>query len=129
MSSSSKGQKVQLDDVRRLDESLAQLPEPQNQMIAKTEAIRILLPRIQSLQARGYSLADIAERLSNGGVPMTPMMLRVYLMREGGSQKSRRNKSRKRIAPAENTSVSASISQRTTPGNCEQRGSGGDGLG
>ena len=103
MTSGSRGQKVRLDDVRKLDEFFAELPEQENQEIAKTEAIRILLPRISTLLKRGYTISDIAKRLSDGGVPMTAMLLRTYLLREGGTGGRKRSKSKKRTAATENT--------------------------
>jgi len=114
MPSGSKGQKVRLDDVRKLDEALAELPEQQNQEIAKTEAIRILLPRIRTLQSRGYSLGDIAQRLTNGGVPMTAMLLRIYLTREGASQHRRPSKSKKRTNAPENVGDQAREHEQIT---------------
>ena len=114
MSSGTRGQKVRLDDVRKLDEDFAALPEIQNQEIAKTEAIRLLLPRIQTLQARGYSLANIAERLTNGGVPMAVIMLRADLARVGALPKQRRSRPKNRpntpkniVVASKNTDITA----------------------
>jgi hypothetical protein len=107
MSSGSRSQKVRLDDVKKLDDSFAALPEHHNPEIAKSEAIRMLLPRIQTLLKRGYSMPDIAKRLSDGGVPMTAMLLRSYLMRESGTGVRRRNKPKKNREQPESTVVQA----------------------
>src|SRR5689334_1806143 len=114
MAPGSRGQKVRLDDVKRLDESFAALPEQENQEIAKTAAVRILLPRIQILLKRGYTMGDIAKRLSEGGVPMTAMLLRNYLMRESGSGVRRRSKPKKKMETPESTTVQPGTSETGT---------------
>ena len=116
MSSGTRSQKVRLDDVRKLDESFAELPEQQNQEVAKTEAIRILLPRITTLLKRGYTIPDIAKRLSEGGVPMSAMLLRTYLMREGGTGGRRRSKPKKRTEAPENTAAQSAVPDASTSG-------------
>ncbi len=116
MSSGSRGQKVRLDDVRKLDESFAELPEQQNQEVAKTEAIRILLPRITTLLKRGYTIPDIAKRLSDGGVPMSAMLLRTYLVREGGTGGRRRSRTKKRTDAPESTAAQPATPEGGTSG-------------
>ncbi len=95
MSESRRSQKVRLEDVRKLEEQFDVLPEQTNVAIQRTDAIRILLPKIQILQSRGYSLTDIAERLTQGGVPIKASVLATYLRREVGAK--RKSKPRKRI--------------------------------
>lgn len=107
MPDSRRGQKVRLEDVRRLEEELDALPEQPNHDIPKTEAIRILLPKIQLLQSRGYSLSDIAERLTAGGVPMKAATLTTYLRREGVAKK--RSKPKKRTSGSEQTAEQAHV--------------------
>jgi hypothetical protein len=62
-----------VEDLRREFDDAA---EHHLQDVSKTQAIKLLLPQIQTMQNKGYGLADIAARLSNKGVVVTAVGLK-----------------------------------------------------
>jgi hypothetical protein len=62
-----------VEDLRREFDNAA---EHHLQDVSKTQAIKLLLPQIQTMQNKGYGLADIAARLSNKGVVVTAIGLK-----------------------------------------------------
>jgi len=68
-------------EIERLKDSLADLPELATVEVSKQEAVRLLAPTIHGLQAKGYSLDRIAELVSERGVTIAPTTLKSYLQR------------------------------------------------
>ena len=99
MSPASGRQKVRRDLIPKLEKLLDELPERQSDEIGKAEAIRLLLPKIHVLRAKGLSLVEIAEQLTGGGVPITPNLLRTYLVRGDDAARKKRKARKQADAP------------------------------
>ncbi len=68
--------------------------------MTKTEAIRMLVPHILGMRAKGYRLADIAKMLSDRGIPVSAAALQKHLShvrRKRGQSKPRAPQ--ERLAP------------------------------
>jgi hypothetical protein len=100
--------KIELDAVEKLQRKLAAMPDYRPRLVTKTEAVRLLLPEIHSMQRRGYSLSAIAGFLSDDGVVVSVMTLKAYMQQAG--EKKRRPKPIKAkptgAGPAEGREVS-----------------------
>jgi hypothetical protein len=68
------------------------MPDYRPRLVTKTEAVRLLMPEIHSMQKRGYSLSAIASFLSEDGVSLSVMTINATMKQAGG--KERRKKGR-----------------------------------
>jgi hypothetical protein len=77
---------VQLSTIDALRDKMKQAPEVQKEKrtISKQDAIRELKRDIDAMQKRGYTIDDIAQFLTGGGLPITPPTLKSYLQRAKG---------------------------------------------
>jgi hypothetical protein len=84
--------KVRVVDIERLRQKMQNVPEHQAEEVTTTEAVRMLSPEIEAMQAKGYGLPAIAELLSDSGVAVTATTLKTYLgeARAAGGRKKRR---------------------------------------
>lgn len=84
--------KYKIDDVKKLGEKLKALPkiEVKPTEVNRQDAVKLLLPEIVSLQARGYTLNQVSEILSKDGIEISGSTLRSYLQRAKGAPKKRR---------------------------------------
>jgi hypothetical protein len=69
------------DDIERLKEALAELPEVANREVSKQQEVPLLAPTIHRLRGKGYKLDRIATRVSEHGVTITAKTLKSYLHR------------------------------------------------
>jgi hypothetical protein len=81
-----------MDAVKKLQRRLAGMPDYKPRLVTKTEAVRLLLPEIHSMQKRGYSLSAIAGFLSEDGVGVSVMTLKAT-MKHAGERKRRKKRS------------------------------------
>jgi hypothetical protein len=69
-------QRIPISAVEDLKREFDSAAEHHVHEVSKTQAIKLLLPQIQTMQNKGYGLADIAARLSNKGVVVTAVGLK-----------------------------------------------------
>jgi hypothetical protein len=84
---------VQFSTIDALRSKMKQAPEvvKEKRTISKQDAIRELKRDIDSMQRRGYTIEDIAQFLTEGGLPITTPTLKSYLQRvKGPKQKEAR---------------------------------------
>ena len=91
--------KIEMEAVEKLQQRLATMPDYRPRLVTKTEAVRLLLPEILSMQKRGYSLSAIAGFLSEDGVVVSVMTLKAY-MKQAGEKKRRKKGVREAPAPS-----------------------------
>ncbi|QRM35857.1 hypothetical protein [Microvirga sp. VF16] len=86
--------KVSVDIIARLGKQLDETPvkSPEAKMVSTAEAVRKLRGSIQALRARGYTLDEIAEILSEGDLPIGGKTLKTYL-----SPKKRKSTAKKTV--------------------------------
>ncbi len=92
--------------IRTLQQSLEAVAPYQATELSKQQAVRALLPQIETLRAKGYSWASVAAMLSEHGIPVSVAALRTYLRRareeapKGGSPAAaRRSRTTRAVAP------------------------------
>ncbi len=71
--------KIPASAIEDLHRVLAEAAERRPKEFSKKEAVRLLLPEIRAMQMNGYSIAEIAQVLSEKGVAMTAAALRTVL--------------------------------------------------
>jgi len=83
-----------VDNLRR---KLDELPPQENvkHEVSKQEAVSLLADEITALQARGYAIDEIAQLLSNNGLPLSVATLKSYLSRARSSSRKPGAKPRK----------------------------------
>ena len=94
--------KIRVVAVEELQRALDSEPECRVEEVTKLQAIRMLLPQIHAMQSKGYGLAAIAGRLSEGGVAVTALTLKSYLTQAktaGGKKSRRKTKARRESEP------------------------------
>ena len=57
--------------------------------VTRTAAVRMLVPQLQALQSKGYTLAAIARVLADNGVPLAAVAIKNLLTEETGAKKMR----------------------------------------
>jgi hypothetical protein len=114
--------KIRLDAIERIKQALQSLPEHHDQEVTKTQAIRMLIPEIQAIRSRGYSLPVIIELLSEHGVAITVPSLKTMLSpsRRDGDGKQKRKAKRKAAPPAAKAEGKASPPSAQTQGAREE---------
>lgn len=72
---------ITLKAIKQLAEELRDLPENQSdeRELNTQDAVALMRPEIEQLKEKGYSLEQIAELLSNGGLPISTSTLKKYL--------------------------------------------------
>ncbi len=70
---------IHFDRIAHITGELAKLPPADAHRVTRPQAIQALLPAIQALQQRGYSLEQIAAVLSSKGIPVTGQRLGSYM--------------------------------------------------
>jgi hypothetical protein len=90
--------KISVAAILQLQRALESAPECSVEEVTKVQAIRMLVPQIQTMQAKGYSLNAIAAMLSENGITVTGVTLKSYLnqLRAAGRKKSARKGQRPR---------------------------------
>jgi hypothetical protein len=71
--------KIRLDAIERIKKTLETLPQHHAEELTKKQAIRMLLPNIETIRAKGYGLPAIAGFLSEHGIPITVAYLKTML--------------------------------------------------
>jgi hypothetical protein len=71
--------KIPASAIEDLHRVLGEAAERRPKEFSKKEAVRLLLPGIRAMQTKGYSIAEIAQVLSEKGVAMTAAALRTVL--------------------------------------------------
>ncbi len=71
--------KIRLDAIERIKKTLETLPQHHDEELTKKQAIRMLLPDIEAIRAKGYGLPAIAGFLSEQGIPITVAYLKTVL--------------------------------------------------
>lgn len=89
--------KLRLEAVEALKRHLEALPPHREEAVTKLQAVRMLVPDIQAMQSKGYSLGAIAECLSERGLPISAVALKSYLshVKGGVANKKGRRKLRR----------------------------------
>jgi hypothetical protein len=105
--------KVRLADIERLRRTMQTVPEHRTEEVTTAEAVRMLSPEIQAMQAKGYGLSAIAAHLSDNGLALTTKTLKAYLgeARAGGARKKRR-KAKAHRGATEGPATSPSIESK-----------------
>jgi hypothetical protein len=67
--------------VRKVQQSLEEVPPYEATELTKQQTIRALAPHILALRAKGYGWTAVAAMLSERGVPVSAAALRTYLRR------------------------------------------------
>jgi hypothetical protein len=75
---------IHIEKIEELQRELEALPAYQADQVTKTDAVRRLLPRIETMQSKGYPLRVIASILSERGLEVTPNTLK-KLIRDVGA--------------------------------------------
>ncbi len=80
--------KYKIDDVKKIGDKLKMLPkiEVVPTEVNRQDAVKLLLPEIAVMQARGYTLNQIAEHLTGNGIEISGSTLRSYIQRAKGSK-------------------------------------------
>jgi len=65
--------------IEQLQRAIESLPECQVDEVTKVQAVRMLVPQIQAMQSKGYSLGAIAKMFSENGIVVTTVTLKSYL--------------------------------------------------
>jgi hypothetical protein len=65
--------------VEQVQRSFENAPECRVKEVSKVQAIRILIPQIRAMQAKGYDWEAIARLLSEQGIAVTAVTLKSYL--------------------------------------------------
>jgi hypothetical protein len=105
--------------------------------VSKVQAIQMLLPQIEVMLNKGYSVSDIASMLTEKGVVVTPITLRAYLGKFKEKSENRRvarsrsTRSAGRQAPGVSTTSKSQLvandsSERSRPvaGSTESKSTG-----
>lgn len=109
------GNVVKRTAIQQSVEVLKGLPVKEREELALREAIYEMLPELEGVLARGYSLDEVAGILSQNGVSIKGATLKTYL-REGRKQRSRKRsrpaRSRGRVAEkSQESSVSGDLGE------------------
>jgi hypothetical protein len=75
--------------------------------VTKVDAMRLLLPQIKAMQAKGYGLAHIAKLLSETGISLTEVTLKNYVHRLRVQTEKASSRRRKQTGPLERTTLEA----------------------
>ncbi len=73
--------KIPISAIQDAQRVLENAPACNTTEVTKVEAMRLLLPQIKAMQAKGYGLAHIAELLSETGISVTEVTLKNYVHR------------------------------------------------
>jgi len=65
-----------IEEIKRMFEDASEHPVRE---VNKVQAIKMLLPQIEVILNKGYSVSEIASMLSEKGIVVTPITLRAYL--------------------------------------------------
>jgi hypothetical protein len=71
--------KVSMTAIEQIQQSFENAPECRVKEVPKVQAIRILIPQIRTMHAKGYDWEAIARLLSEQGVAVTAVTLKSYL--------------------------------------------------
>jgi hypothetical protein len=71
--------KIPASAIKDLQRVLGDAPERRPSEFSQKEAVRVLFPEIRAMQAKGYSVAEIAQVLSERGVEVRASSLRTLL--------------------------------------------------
>lgn len=82
---------ITLEGIEALKASMQEAPEVEKSRreISKQDAVKELRSEIEAMQKRGYTLEDIAEFMSKGGVQITTATLKSYLQRTKPARKAK----------------------------------------
>ncbi len=70
---------VTIEDIERLREKLAALPQHRPRKVSKHEAVALLTGELAGAQRRGYGVDDLAQLFSESGITINAATLRGYL--------------------------------------------------
>jgi hypothetical protein len=73
--------KIPMSTIQNTLRVLEDAPACVTKEVTKVEAMRLLLPQIRAMQAKGYAVAHIANVLSETGISLTEVTLKNYLHR------------------------------------------------
>jgi hypothetical protein len=73
--------KIPMSTIQNALRVLEDAPACVTKEVTKVEAMRLLLPQIRAMQAKGYAVAHIAHVLSETGISLTEVTLKNYLHR------------------------------------------------
>ena len=84
-------QKTTIEQIRR---AIQDAPECESTGVTKVQAIRVLIPDIQQMQAKGYDWKAIASLFCEQGIEVTAVTLKSYLQQAKADRRRRRRKPR-----------------------------------
>ncbi len=96
--------KVRLEGIERIKHAFDALPPHHDDEVTKTQAIRMLIPHIETIRAKGYGLPAIVSLLSEHGVAITVSSLKTVLSpsrRETEGKKKRKTRRKLQPGPTE----------------------------
>jgi hypothetical protein len=88
--------KIRLDAIERIKKTLETLPQHHDEELTKKQAVRMLLPDIEAIRAKGYGLPAIAGFLSDHGIPITVAYLKTVLCPSRQDAEGAKSSKRKR---------------------------------
>lgn len=82
---------ITLEGIEALKAKMQEAPEVEKSRreISKQDAVKELRAEIEAMQKRGYTLEDIADFMSKGGVQITTATLKSYLQRTKPARKAK----------------------------------------
>ena len=81
--------KIRIEAVKQLQRMLDALPVVQPEEVTRSAAVRMLVPQVQALQSKGYTLAAIARVLGENGLPLTTVAIKTILAEATSPKKKR----------------------------------------
>ncbi len=81
-----------IEAVEKISSMMKELPPVENKkrQVSQQETIKLLAKDIKAMQARGYTLEQVSEKLKEFGVLLATPTLRSYLKRAGGGASPKR---------------------------------------
>jgi hypothetical protein len=73
--------KIAISAIHQLQKQLQDAPEYTASEVSMVRAIQLLAPDIRAIQARGYTMDQIAQMLTSSGIPIAATTLKSYLNR------------------------------------------------
>jgi hypothetical protein len=115
-------------EIEDLQKAMREAPEYCAKEVNKVDAVRLLVPQIQEMQTRGYSLGKIAEFLSAKGFIIKPAALKNYLTRIKAETAKKTPRIPVRSRTSDQTVSGTSARRRETSMGSERSGGSGAGA-
>jgi hypothetical protein len=108
--------KVRVAEIQRIRGTMKNAPEHPVDEVTTAEAVRMLSPEIQAMQAKGYGLPAIAAHLSDNGLAMTTKTLKTYLTEARATGRRKKRRAAKRVGSANGAGSTAPTTESKAAG-------------